>query len=111
MVCNAFRVAAFSHAVDFLRHHQLLLLDNLEVTDDVYRGLGGDEGELVQFLVFEELVGDLDDSLLAEEFACEVDTYGYLVLDSFEVEDVEGFIYVFSGYMVQYGTILQCAYY
>ncbi len=97
--------------MNLLRHDQLPLLNHLEVADDVDRSLRSDEGELVEVIVLEELVLDLDDALLAEEFACEVDTYCNLVLDALEVEDVECLIYVFSGYMVQNGTILQCAYY
>ncbi len=111
MVCDAFRVAAFRDAVDFLRHHELPFLDDLEVADDVDCRLRGDEGELVEVLVLEELVLNLDDALLSEEFAGEVDAYRDLVPDALEVEYVEGLVYVFSGYMVQNGTILQGAYY
>ncbi len=111
MVRYTLRIPAFGEAVDFLRHDKLLLLDHLEVADDVDRGLRGYEGELVEFLVLEELVLYLDDALLAEELACKVYTYCYLIPDALQVEDIEGLEYIFSGYMVQNGTILQCAYY
>jgi hypothetical protein len=97
--------------MDLLRHDKFLLLYDLEVADYVYGSFRSDQGELVELLVLEELVGDLDDALLSEELACKVDSYRDLAFDSFEVEDVQCLVYVFSRYMVQYGTILQCAYY
>ncbi len=111
MVRHALRVAALRHPVDLLRHDKFPLFHHLEVADDVDGRLRGYEGQLVKVLVLEELVLNLDDTLLPEEFAGEVYTDGNLVLDSLEIEYVEGLVYVFSGYMVQYGTILQCAYY
>ncbi len=111
MIRDAFRVAAFRHSMDFIRHDKLSLLDDLEVADDVDCSLRSYQGEFVEVLVFEELVLDLDDALLSEEFAGEVDAYRDLVLYSLEVEDVECLVYVFSGYVVQNGTIFQCAYY
>ena len=111
VVGHTLRIAALCHADYFLRHHELLLLDHLEVPDDVHCRLGSDEGEFVQFVILEELVLDLDDSLFALSLARKVDSYSDLVLDTLEVEDLQCLVYVFSGYMVQYGTILQCAYY
>ena len=109
MVCYALRISALCDSMYLLRHYQLLLLHDLEIADYVYRRLRGDEGELVELLVLEELVSNLYDSLLSEELAGKVDTYGDLAFYTFEVEDVEGLVYVFSGYVVQNGTILQCA--
>ena len=109
MVCDAFRVSALCDSMDLLRHDELLLLDNLEVTDNIDSSLWGDEGKLVELAVFEELVGDLYDALLSEELACKVDTYCNLALNAFEVEDVQCLVYVFSGNVVQYGAIFQCA--
>ena len=111
MVGNTFRIAAFGDTVYFFRHHELLLLHNLEVADHVDRSLRGYESQLVELLVLEELVRDLDDAFPALRLAGEVDSDCDLVPDAFEVEDIQGLIYIFSGYMVQYGTILQSAYY
>ena len=111
MVRHTFRIAAFGDAMDLFRHDQLLLLHYLEVADDVDCGFRRDEGELVELLVFKELVLDLDDALLSEELAGKVDADGDLVFNTFQVEYVQCLVYIFSGYMVQYGTILQCAYY
>ncbi len=109
VVGDTFRIAAFRNSVNLLRHDKLPLFDHLEVTDYVHCGFRSYEGELVEFLVFEEFILDFDDSLLAEIFAAEVDSYSNLILDALEVENVEGLIYIFSWYVVQYGTILQCA--
>ena len=53
----------------------------------------------------------LDDSLLALYLAGKVDSYGDLILYAFEIEEIKGFIYVFRRYVVQNGTVFQCAYY
>ena len=111
MVCYAFRIFAFCDANDLLRHYEALLLDHLEVADHIYSGFWSDQCKFVELFVFEEFVSDLDDSLLAIYLAGEIDAYGDLALYTLKIEDVQCLIYVFSGYMVQYGTILQCAYY
>ena len=66
MVCDAFRISALCDSMDLLRHDELLLLDNLEVSDNIDSSLWGDEGKLVELAVFEELVGDLYDALLLD---------------------------------------------
>ncbi len=111
VIGHAFRIAALYDAHDFLRDGEFLLLHDLEVADHIDSCIRSDECQSVQLLILEELVGNLDDSLLAMYFAGEVDTYGDLVLYFLQVKDVQCLIYVFSGYMVQYGTILQSAYY
>ena len=111
MVRNTLRVPAFCNAVDFFWHYQLLFFHYLEVTYDVDCSLRCYECELVQLFIFEELVLDLDNTLFTEELAGKVDTDGDLILYALEIEDVQSLIYVFSGYMVEYRTILQCAYY
>ena len=111
VVGHTLRVSALCDAYYLLWHFQLLLLYNLVAFDDVYSRVRGDEGKLVEFLVFKELVSNLDDALLAVYLAREVDSYGDLAFYSFQIKDVQCLVYVFSGYMVQYGTILQCAYY
>ena len=111
MVGDAFWIAALCDAYDLLRQLKLLLLHHLEVADDVDGCVRSYEGELVQFLILEELVFNLDDSLAALSLAVEVDSNGDLVLDALEVEQIESPVYVFGRNVVQYGTVLQCAYY
>ena len=111
MVGHAFRIAAFCNACHFFRHHHLLLFYHLEVLDDIDSGVRCYESKSVELVIFEELVGDLDDSLSSVNLAVEVYTYRDLAFDTLEVEDVEGLIYVFCRNMVQYGTIFLCAYY
>ena len=111
MVCHTFRISALCDTYNFLRHDQSLLLYDLEVLYDIHGCLWRYESELVQFVILKELVSDLDDALLAMNLAGKVDTYCDLAFYTLEVEDIKCLIYIFSGYMVQYGTILQCAYY
>ena len=66
MVGYALGVHTFGYALDLCRHLEFSLLDHLEVADDVNRGVGGNQGEFVQFLVLEESVGNLDNALFAE---------------------------------------------
>ena len=109
VVCNALRVHALCNTNDLLRELNLLLLHYLEIADYIDSSLWCEEGKLVEFFIFKELVGNLDDALLAVLLAGKVDTDGDLVLDSFETKDSEGLIYIFSRNMVQYGTVFQCA--
>ena len=81
MVGHAFRIPALCDADDFRRCLQLLLLDDLEVTDDVHGCLRGYERELAKLLVFEEPVCYLDDAFPALRLAGEVDSYGDLALN------------------------------
>ena len=111
MICHTFRISALRDAHDLFRHDQSLLFDDLEISDDIYGRLRGDEGELVKFVSLKELVSDLDDAFLAVNLAGKIDTYCDLAFYSLEIQDIQCLIYIFSGYMVQYGTILQCAYY
>ena len=111
MIGDALRVLAFCDSYNLVRHLEHLLLHDLEITDYVHCRLRGDESKLVELVVLEELVGDLDDALASVELARKVDTYGDLVLYTLEIEDVQGLVYVFGRDMVQYGAILQCAYY
>ena len=94
VVGNAFWIHAFRDAYDFLRHRDLLLFHYLEVAYDVDGRLRCNEGEFVEFLVFKELVGYLDDSLAAIYLAGKVDTDCYLTLHAFEIEYVKGFVYI-----------------
>ena len=109
MVCDAFRVATFSHSMDLIRHDQLLLFHYLEISDYIDCGLRGDESQLVQLVILEALILDLDDTLFPEEFAAEVDSYWDLFFYASDIQDVQRLLYIFSGYGVQYGSILQCA--
>ena len=105
MVGHAFRIAASCDSDHLRRHFKLLLLHYLEVAYDVYGRIRGDEGKLVEFIIFEELVFDLDDSLLSVHLAGEVYTDGDLVLDTFQVEKVEGLVYIFRRNVVEYRTV------
>ena len=111
VVGHALRVLAFCDADDLLRSLELLLLHYLEVADHVDCRIRGDQRELVELLVFKEDVGDLDDALLAMDLAGEVDADRDLALDVLQVKEVQCLIYVFCRDVVQYGTVLQCAYY
>ena len=111
MIGHAFRVSALCYADYFRRSLQLFLLDDLEVTDDVHGCLRGYERELAKLLVFEEPVGYLDDALPALRLAGEVDSDCDLALYVLESEEVKCLIYIFRRDVVQYGTVLQCAYY
>ena len=92
-----------------MRHNQLFLFDDLEVTDYIDRCLGSYQRQLVQFVVLEEFVGNLYDALLAEIAAVEVDTDCYLIGYSLEVEDVQCLVNILSRDMVKHGAVLQCA--
>ena len=111
MVGDALRVLAFCDSDNLVRHLEHLLLHDLEITDYVDRRLRCYEGKLVELVVLEELVGNLYDALASVKLARKVDAYGDLVLYTLEIEDVQSLVYVFGRDMVQYGAILQCAYY
>ncbi len=98
VVGHAFRILAFCDSDNLLRHDELLLLHYLEVADYIDSRLRCNQCQLVEFLIFEELVGNLDDSFAAVELTCEVDADGDLVLYSLEVKDVES-LYTFSAGM------------
>ena len=83
MVCYALRVFAFCDSYDFLRHHEALLLDNLEVADYIDCGLRRDQCEFVELFVLEEFIGNLDDALLAIDLAGKIDSYGNLAFYTF----------------------------
>ena len=111
VVSHTFRILAFCDSADLLWHHKFLLFHYLEVANHVDSSFWCNQGQLVELVVLKELVGDLDYSLASVKFAGEVDADGDLILYSFEVKDIESLIYIFRRDMVQYGTILQCAYY
>ena len=111
MVGDALRIAALDDAYNFLRKLEVLLLHNLEVADDIHSCIRSNEGKLAEFLILEESVLDLDDTLAALSLAVQVDSDGDLILDAFEVQEIESPIYIFRRYMVQYGSILQRANY
>ena len=66
MVGYALGVHTLGYAFNLSGHLEFPLLYHLEVADDVNRGVGGNQGELVQFLVLEESVGNLDNALFPE---------------------------------------------
>ena len=109
MVGDALRVTALCNSYNLLRQFKLFLFYHFEIADDIDSGMGCDKGELSEFVILEESSFDLDDSLASLSLAVEVDSDGDLILDAFEVQEVESPIYVFCGNMVQYGSILQCA--
>ena len=111
MVGHALRILASCYAYDLFWSLKLLLLHYLEVADDVHCSLWGDERKLVQFLVFEEFVGYLDDALLAVDLAGEVDADCDLAFNVLQSEKVECLIYILRRDVVKYSTVLQCAYY
>ena len=111
MVGDAFRIAAFCNADNLFWCLKSLLLYNLEVSDDVDCCLRSNEGKLVKLFSLKELVGDLDDAFLAVKLAGEVDSDGDLAFYTSEVQKIKCLIYVFRRDVVQYGTVLQCAYY
>ena len=84
MIGNALRISAFCNSDDFLRHDKSLLFNDLEITDHIDCGLRSDQSKFVQFVILEELVGDLYYSLFAIQFAGEVDADGDLTLDPAE---------------------------
>ena len=105
MVCHALRILALRYSDDFRWHHKLFLLYYLEISDNIYSSLRGNQSEFVELFIFEELVGNLYDALLAVDLAGKVDAYRDLAFHSLEVEDVKSLIYILCRYMVQYGTI------
>ena len=111
MVCHALRISALSQSYNFLRHFELLLFNYLEVPYDIHRSIRRNECQLVELVILEELISNLDDAFLSMDLADKIDSYCDLAFYSLEVQDIQCLIYIFSGYMVQYGTILQCAYY
>ena len=90
VVGYAFRISAFCDSNDLLRHLKLLLFHYLEILDDVYGSIRSDECQLAQLAVLEELVSDLDDSLLSVNLAREVDADGDLAFNSLEIKDFMG---------------------
>ena len=72
IVADALRIGALHKADQGLRKDHFLLLDNLIVTDDAEGHVRGDDGNLVELLVGEELVGHLDDGLAAHLAALEI---------------------------------------
>ena len=109
VVSHTFRIHTFCDAYNLIRQLNLLLFYDLEVADDVHSCFRCKESELVELVIFEELVCNLDDALLSAVLAVEVDTYSNLVLDALEIEDAESLIYVLRRNVVQNGTVFQCA--
>ena len=109
MVGDALRIAALGNSYNLLREFKFLFLNHFEIADDIDSGMRCDKGELSEFVILEESSFDLDDSLASLSLAVEVDTDGDLILDAFEVQQIESSVYVFCGNMVQYGSIFQCA--
>ena len=111
VVCHTFRISALSDTKDLLRQFHFLLFHNLEVADYVDCSFRSKEGKFVELIVLKEHICYLDDSLLSVLLAVKVNADSDLVLDSFEIEDVESLIYILRRNVVQYGTVFQCAYY
>ena len=59
---------------------------------------------------FGDPVGETN-AQLTKAIAGKIDSDSDLTLNTLEVKDVQCLVYIFSGYVVQNGTILQCAYY
>ena len=69
IVGNAFRIDAFYYVADVFRQFNLLFLNDIKVLDGDYGCCWSNEGNLIEFIVFEEFVGEFDDTFLAIFFA------------------------------------------
>lgn len=80
VVGDALGVGTLHDAAQLVGQHQFALLHHLVVADDVQLHVGRHDGDAVDFVVAEELVGDLDDALLAQLLAVEVEADGDVVV-------------------------------
>ena len=76
VVGDALGVVALDDAHQVVSQFHRLLLYHLIVADDAERNVGGNDGQLVEFLVGEELVSNLNDALVPHLLALEVIAHG-----------------------------------
>ena len=91
VVGDALGVVAAHKSAQVVGQTYLFLLDHLVITDDGQRYVGGNDGELVEFLVSEETVGNLDDAFGAHLARLEVETDGHLRSHLLQVQQVNDF--------------------
>ena len=111
VICHALRILALCNTYYFRWSFEFLLFYNLEVADLVDSCFRGDKSQFVELFVLKELICYFDDAFLAVNLASQIDADCNLTFNSLKIKKIKGFIYVFSRDMVQYSTILQCAYY
>lgn len=111
MVGYALGVHTLGYAFNLSGHLEFPLLDHLEVADDVNRRVRSYEGELVQFLVLEESVGNLDYALFPEMSARKVDSDGDPVPGVLQIQDVKSLEDPVRRYVVEHCPVLQRANY
>ena len=78
--------------------------------DDIQLYVGSHHGNAVDFIVCEELVGNLNDAFLAQLLALEVETDGDVIAHLLQTEEGYHGEKLFGGYVVDDGTVLQCGY-
>ena len=110
-VGDALRVDALADALDALREFHGAFFLYLIVADDVEVGSGGDEGNLVDFLVLKKLVGNLDDGLLAKLLGIQVVANCYGRVDAVESKYLHYLEEVFGWDVVYYRAVLYRAYF
>lgn len=106
VVGDAFRIAAFYDADEFLRQLQNHFLAHLVILDDVDLRGGGSDSDFVHLRLGEVFVSHLDDGLLSQTFALQVVAEGHLVVDVLQSEDGDHLEQLLGRYVVDDGTIL-----
>ena len=106
VVGDALRVVALYDALQCVWSLDRLLLYDLVVLDDTQTDVRGYNGEAVDFLIGEILVGNLDDALLANLLGRKVVADGNRSIHLLQLEQIHYLIGFLGWYMVDYGTVL-----
>ena len=110
VVGDALGVGTLHDAVQLVGQAHLTLLHHLVVADDVQLHVGRHDGDAVDLVVAEELVGNLDDALLAQLLAVEVEADGDVVVHVLQAQQRHHGKQFFGGDMVDDGAVLQRGY-
>ena len=108
VVADALRVGAAHDAVKFVRDDDGLLLYHLIITDDVEHYVWRSHRETADFLVGEELVGHLDDTLAAKFVALQIVADGNTALEFTQAQKVDDGEYQMGRNMVDDGAVFKC---
>ena len=81
-----------------------------EVLDGDYGCCWSNEGNLIEFIVFEEFVGEFDDTFLAIFFAWEIIADSDLVAELFNIEEFYDGEEAVNRYMVDNGAVFDGRY-
>ena len=107
VVGDALGVVALDERAEIVRQAYLFLLNNFVITDDGERYVGGNDGELVEFLVSKETVGNLNDALGAHLARLKVETDGDFGSHLVEVKQVDDFKEAVAWDVVDDGAVVE----